>query len=406
VKEGLPAVYSTPEWEAILASIRIDRSQDDRLRELLKGGLDWSLLRQVALNQGVMPLLYARLKALGDDLLPPTEMAQLRDFYLANGKRNLRLAQRLLHVLGILSGQGIEAIPFKGPALAVQAYGNFSLRQSADLDILIHRTDYRRVHELLVSLGYSPQHSLTEKEEQWLLQAGEEMHFSNLDYVVDVHWAFAQRDLAFALEPEQYWRRLASCPLNGREVRVLSPEDTILTQCIEGMTDQWRWLKRITDITYLIDRHRLLDWPALLAQAEEVGVRRILFIGLYLAEELGGVHFQPHVRALLHSDSLARKLATRVQERVCSQAGELGPLHRAVFRLRSRERPRDRMAYIMYQVFVPKLRDRMTIGLPPLLEPLYYLLLPCRLLLGYTGGFFWARLRRLKQYSEGLGLWN
>ena len=64
------------------------------------------------------------------------------------------------------------------------------------------------------------------------------------------------------------------------------------------------------------------------------------------------------------------------------------------------------MAYIMYQVFVPKLRDRMTIGLPPLLEPLYYLLLPCRLLVGYTWMFLRARLKRLKQYSEGLGLWN
>jgi hypothetical protein len=44
-------------------------------------------------------------------------------------------------------------VPFKGPALAVQAYGDLSLRQYDDLDLLIHEADVPRAYQLLIANG-------------------------------------------------------------------------------------------------------------------------------------------------------------------------------------------------------------------------------------------------------------
>jgi len=64
------------------------------------------------------------------------------------------MTQHLLKVLDLLTGSGVEAIPFKGPVLAVQAYGDLLMRSFVDLDILIHAKDLSRVSKILIDQGY------------------------------------------------------------------------------------------------------------------------------------------------------------------------------------------------------------------------------------------------------------
>jgi hypothetical protein len=61
--------------------------------------------------------------------------------------------QQLLQTLELLRESGIQTVPFKGPALAVQAYGDLSLRQYDDLDLLIHEADVPRAYQLLIANG-------------------------------------------------------------------------------------------------------------------------------------------------------------------------------------------------------------------------------------------------------------
>ena len=49
---------------------------------------------------------------------------------------------------------GIRAISFKGPTLAVAAYGHLGRRSSADIDLLVHPADATRVRPLLLQNGY------------------------------------------------------------------------------------------------------------------------------------------------------------------------------------------------------------------------------------------------------------
>jgi hypothetical protein len=97
---------------------------DDRLRDLLRRRLDWPALIQTATEQRVLPLVYTSLQTLGDDLVPAGHKARLKELYRANARASLRSAQALLALLDLLADRGIDAIPLKGPVLAVQAYGD------------------------------------------------------------------------------------------------------------------------------------------------------------------------------------------------------------------------------------------------------------------------------------------
>ena len=74
----------------ILAAIRVDRAGDERIRRLLEGELDWAALLQEALRQGVVPLIYRRLKEAAADLAPEEELARWKAVYEGNVRRNLR----------------------------------------------------------------------------------------------------------------------------------------------------------------------------------------------------------------------------------------------------------------------------------------------------------------------------
>jgi len=60
----------------------------------------------------------------------------------------------------------IRTIPFKGLTLASLIYGDPTLRQTDDLDFLVHPEDLARAKETLLSAGYLPFPLLTPAEER------------------------------------------------------------------------------------------------------------------------------------------------------------------------------------------------------------------------------------------------
>ena len=105
---------------------------------MLGGGFDLPALEALAVRHNVTALLYRRLKQVPAALIPAGLMQRLHDLYFASALRGHRMTGLLLQTLDLLQESGIQAVPFKGPALAVQAYGDLSLRQYDDLDLLIH----------------------------------------------------------------------------------------------------------------------------------------------------------------------------------------------------------------------------------------------------------------------------
>ncbi len=132
-----------PEENLLLSSISPHHGPEQvkAVRSLIRQGIDWSYLLQIAAHHGVLPLLYKSLNTTCRDTIPEQILDELRRLFRDNAVRNLFLTETLIKLLKQLAAHEIPAIPFKGPVLASSLHGDISLRQFGDLDILVRKQD-------------------------------------------------------------------------------------------------------------------------------------------------------------------------------------------------------------------------------------------------------------------------
>jgi hypothetical protein len=283
--------------------------------------------------------------------------------------------------MDLLKAQGIQAIPFKGPTLALRAYGDVALRQFGDLDILVHKGDVFKVKELLAGEGFKPTPELTRTQEAAMLRFDCAYNFGNEKNVLfDVHWNFAAPYFSFEFDVERLWERLEPITISGHQLSGLSPEDLLLALCLHGSTHFWERLGWIGDVAGLIERRRDIDWQLVLNNATRQGSRRILSLGLSLASELLEAPVPLEVLRTVQKDPVVRLLAEQVQQRLFAQDLPVsGILDGALLQLRMRERKWDKLRSSLRLAATPRVYDWMFLPLPDRLFFLYYLLRPLRL---------------------------
>jgi Uncharacterised nucleotidyltransferase len=277
---------TTPEIQLLLACARVQRSAEDdrRIRALACERLDWGMALDQAQEHCVVPLLYAGLRGAAHDAVPEATMALLRDLSLYGARHSLYLAAELARILARLDAGGIPAVPYKGPLLAVQAYGSVTLRQPGDLDILIRRQDFEQARDILFSEGYRSYHEHSSAEEQRYVADHHDYAFLRAtDQVcVELQWAFSRLALGY----EGVKDRLVQISLAGTVVPSISAEQLLIILCVHGSKHCWSRLQWICDVAELVRTHPSLDWPRLFEEAGRLGARRMLALGLLLARML------------------------------------------------------------------------------------------------------------------------
>jgi SAM-dependent methyltransferase len=209
--------------------------------------------------------------------------------------------------------------------------------------------------------------------------------------VVEPHWTLAPRPLAVDFDLEAIWRRAHRFPLAGREVLGMALEDLVLALSVHGSKHEWTELRWIVDLAELLARHPGMDWPAALARAEAQGCARMLRLGLALANRALGTPLPAAARAAVEADATALALGAEVLGRLFDADYDPPSVFRVSrFRLRMRERARDRFACLARTLSTPQIAHVRLLRLPPALRPLYgvvtpaidYLALPLRRRLG------------------------
>lgn len=366
------AAGTRPETELLLCCARtcMDSVSAERIKALLREDIDWAYLIETVLRHGTMPLLYWNLNATCPQAVPKAALGQLREYFHSLALRNVFLTKELLKLLNLFKAHGIPAIPFKGPVLAASAYGNLSLRQFCDLDILVSEGEFLRTKDLLLSQGYKLQ-----------LQLSWESSFVHEDSKVnvDLHQGITPMHFALPLDFASLWSRLEPVSLAGKTVLNLPPEDLLLILCINGARDFWERRERlaqICDIAEVIRVHQDMDWNRVIEQASTLGSERILLLGLFLARDLLGCALPEKVLQRIHADPVVKSLAAQVCERLLGEA--TGPpklFEGSLFYLKARERVQDKILYFV----TPNQNDRNILSLPKFLSFLYYPLRPIRL---------------------------
>jgi hypothetical protein len=327
VKMEIPAdTRYTPETELLLCCARTHLAAETagRVRTLLQGDLDWTALISAAEVHGVTPLLYSNLNAIWPGTIPKASLDPLRDRYQANAKRSLKLLSELSGLLKDFAAHGIRAIPFKGPALAESIYGNATLRESVDLDVLVEAGNLKGAKDLLLARGCQQMMSWyanPQLRQMERFQSLSEYNFQfiarNTSAMVELHWMIVPRYYWSSRRPDWLWDNPRFAQVAGVRCTVLSPETLLLVLSIHGSKHCWAQLKWICDVAELIRSQPSMEWDEVLANARSLRCQRMVFLGLLLAETLLGAQLPPEVSRRAHADSTTERLLRRLSARIC-----------------------------------------------------------------------------------------
>jgi hypothetical protein len=168
---------------------------------LVRRQLDWDYVVATSRAHGLLPLLQ---KDIGTSELPGHILSCLKREAVANSQSMLHLAGKQLRVYKLFKEHGIPVAIFKGALLAQMAYGEMSLRQAGDIDMLIHGRDFAQARLLLESLGYEMTPRLTSAQLSSHLSNHCEIQFMRDEWftVIDLHWDLAPRSFVFGLKSD------------------------------------------------------------------------------------------------------------------------------------------------------------------------------------------------------------
>lgn len=387
-------ILNRPEHELILSCARTVTNQETikKIEYLLAKKIDWDYLIQTAIRHGVVQCTCNTLAKDFTQFIPPSSLNKLQEIFYRNVGHNLGLTAELLKVLRTFKDYNIAAIPFKGPVLAISAYGSLSLRQISDIDILIEEHNFQKASEIFMSQGY-----IQTVEKSW------ENHFTteNGFYTIDLHKEIAPRFLSGSLMSSYIWGHDQFISIFEEQVRTFTPEICLLVLCINGTKECWQSLSRICDVAELIRTHSNMNWQKVVKQAEEMGLKRSVYLGLFLAESLLNASFPSFLKQQVSSDSVVKTLALQVNKRLFPQDLTDFELEQKVtsvfFYLKTRDCWQDRVKSLFGLVsfsrwMFPTEKDKNIISspLPNMLSFLYHIIRPIRLFLKYRNVFLIA----------------
>lgn len=392
------ATSISPEMELLLCCARtnLDLTTVERIKVLLQQNIDFTALISLAGRHRVQPLIYQNIIKYLPELIPQSHFLQMQKECRNNSWRNMYLTQELINTIQLLEANGIKAISFKGPVLAASVYGNLSLRQISDLDFLVKEQDFQKTADLFVSQGYKLRINDSGKT---ILVSGKinvkahwEIHLLNNNSFnnIDLHQAIVPSHLFYPLSSDYPWQNQELFSLAGNQVLTVTPEANLLILCLNGTKDCWQSLSRICDLAELIRVYPNLDWQKIMENAEKMGLKRLIFLSLYLAKNLLEAKIPDFIWQQVQSDQVVIKLSQQlVSDRLFTESIKpIGMVESTLFCLKTRERWQDQILSFLGLINLSgwmniSSNDRNFLLLPSYLSFLYYLIRPIRILIKY-----------------------
>jgi len=224
-----------------------------------------------------------------------------------------RVMQRLI-------AEGIDVLLFKGTAVSLKYHRDRAGRPMADVDALVRPEDLPRAEEILLQCGFAYGHPERDKST--------DIH--SHDYVnsrysgFDLHW-HALYESPYAGADEGLWQRAEFFDWDGVVVKLMSPEDLVLTSVVNGvreaspMRPQW-----IHDLACIVRAEPALQWPTVWDEARARGLGEKVFDALNLvrgiSEEIvpgslleGVLQGDPALRQALLDSAVAEGRTCRLQ---------------------------------------------------------------------------------------------
>jgi Uncharacterised nucleotidyltransferase len=360
--------------------------------------VNWEQLLALAYAHRLLPLVQSRLSQLQWLGVPQDLKIVLSEQRDQERRKVLSLTFELVRVIDILRKHNIVVVPYKGPVLALVAYGNLTLRSFNDLDILIREEDFFKPIEILKKEGYKPLSYLTflpDGERKLRHYYGEYTVFRGTGGVcIDIHRrCLGDGNLTLYPDLSRVWERLIPITIAGRELLTFSHTDLLMYLCLNGFKDGWDSLRGLCDMTELLRRQSEIDWQTLVVEAERLRISRILWSSLLLIHQLLDAPVPDWILENARSDKSAQWLADRLFRLFMQELETMkkrSPVEAIILKWVGLRYGKERRKYIFGSLerifklsFAINYRDIEVVNLPRHLSLFYYLVRPFRLMCFY-----------------------
>ncbi len=272
---------------------------------------DPHLMLTLAFHHGVVPLVHRTLKQLKEEELLPADPTiermtkMLEKHYISIVRKNMLMSAELVKLMRFFDSFNIEALAFKGPALAQIAYGDISMRQFGDLDIFIKRQDFRTVAAEMQKRGYTPLYPIEEYTgDKVLFELNNDCPFyDKRSLAVEIHWDFFKK-LSLPTAKLHPWEHTRTVTLNRHSVTTLSNETHLLYHALHGSKHLWERFIWIVDIDRFIRNVPEIDWNKVLRMSEALGARKMFLLGPALATHYLGTPLPKQIQHLCQEADL------------------------------------------------------------------------------------------------------
>lgn len=370
-----------PEHALLLAVARSAVAPERDVEHALEG-VDWDAFLALAARNRLLPHAHLLLSARAE--APEAIRAQLRAEYLANGHQALTRSAELRRLIAALEAAGVRAAAYKGPALAVRAYGHLALRTYADLDLLVAPDDVPAAARVLEACGYVSAHHFSPAQDAVFRRVDGDYpyHHPHTAALVELHCHVSSARFCASLPTAELLARARPVPIGGGPVPALADEDLFIALCLHGAKHRWSRLEWLAAAAALALHG--VDVEEAVLRAHASGARRATLLALLLARDALGLPLPPSIGHAISADPVLPALAAEARALwLDADVDEHDTAANLRFNYRVRDGAADRARYAARWLFTPSPEDWAWARLPDALSPLYRAVRPLRLAVRY-----------------------
>lgn len=281
-------VGHAPQRHALLRLLAAAIDGIPRPEPWLDEQLDWDALVATAAAGRLLAHVYHGAMICGIDA-PRSVRETARTFRgrsLLVNSVNLSTIQR---VSAALDHDGLAFVVIKGPLQLHALYGDYFVRPSSDIDLLVARDDYDRAAQVLSALNYQPAERC--RSRWWTHYLGEQ-HFMAADKAlatVDLHHRVQQPGCPAPRELQSYIDGARRVALGHAAVPVLSPVHACLLTAVsfvKAVYHREHSMRYLCDLAMMLRTMSEADCASLQRTAEEQGLRNQLIFAWRCAADL------------------------------------------------------------------------------------------------------------------------
>lgn len=237
-----------------------------------------------AYSHGVFPLVYLTLKKYKDKI-PLNIFNYMKSINMDIVKHNMLLTSELIKIMRLLEENNIKSIAFKGPTLAQLAYGDITLRQYADLDVLVEKEEIFKI-EYLLKDRYRRTLKLTSSQEDIWFKYAHDLGLMNDNGVnIEFHWLMFDSNHPINLSKIDFFQENIQVIINNQKINTISNEKFLIYLCIHGSKHLYERIEWVCDIDRFIKTQKI-DWEKLEDIIKNDNSRRFFLVGLFLTKIL------------------------------------------------------------------------------------------------------------------------